>query len=265
MPISALYPATLPLYRRVGFEQAGYWMEYRLALARIDVPSSKLAVRPLEEKDMDAVKRCYRQVSMGFDGYLDRGEYVWNRVTNPRAGAANGFVIDSPDGRGVAGYVFLRQGAAGEHAARCAPDLDICAATPTAASRLLNFLSEFISVGEDVVFNGGPLHPLMPLLGEQKFRMQFKEYWMVRILDVARALTERGYLPGVHGEVHLDVGDELFPENAGRYVLIVADGRAGMVQRGGNGSVTAEHCACRWLRCTLGLCDGARAQGAGED
>jgi predicted acetyltransferase len=77
---------------------------------------------------------------------------------------------------------------------------------------------------------------LMPLLGEQKFRMQFKEYWMVRILDVARALTERGYLPGVHGEVHLDVGDELFPENAGRYVLIVADGR-GMVQRGGNGSV----------------------------
>src|SRR5436190_10035299 len=82
--ISTLYPATLPLYRRVGFEQAGYWMEYRLPLSRIDVASSGLNVRPLEEKDMPSVKRCYQSVATGFDGYLDRGDYVWNRVTHPR-------------------------------------------------------------------------------------------------------------------------------------------------------------------------------------
>jgi hypothetical protein len=102
--------------------------------------------------------------------------------------------------------------------------------------RLLNFLGEFGSVGEEAVFHGGPLHPLTPLLGEQKFKMAFKEYWMVRILDVASALAARGYLPGVHGELHFDVGDDLFPENAGRYVLHVNDGR-GTVRRGGNGTV----------------------------
>ncbi len=80
-----------------------------------------------------------------------------------------------------------------------------------------------------------PLPPPL-LLGSRSSRCTSRNTGWCGSLDVARALTERGYLPGVHGEVHLDVGDELFPENAGRYVLIVADGR-GMVQRGGNGSV----------------------------
>src|ERR1051325_739282 len=236
VPISTLYPATLPLYRRVGFEQAGYWMEYRLPLSRIDGPSSGLQVRPLhEEQDMAAAKACYRGMACGFDGYLDRGDYVWNRITNPRQGAATGFAIDATDGKGLAGYAFIRQ----ERLPSMRHDVhvtDLCAATPTAAARLLNFLSEFGSVGEEAVFFGGPLHPLTALLGEQKFKMTFKEYWMVRILDVAAALTMRGYMAGVSAEVHLDVGDELFPENAGRYVLRVADGR-GTVQRGGNGTV----------------------------
>jgi predicted acetyltransferase len=234
-PISALYPATLPLYRRVGFEQAGYWMEYRLPISRIDVPSPGLSVRPLSEKDMPAVKQCYRHIAQGFDGYLDRGEYIWSRITNPHQGEATGFVIDSPDGRGLAGYCFIRQ----ERLPSQRHDVhatDLCASTPTAAARLLNFLGEFASVGEEAVFFGGPLHALTPLLGEQKFKMTFREYWMVRILDVAAALTARGYLPGVHAELHLDVGDELFPDNAGRYAVHVSDGHA-TVKRGGNGSL----------------------------
>jgi predicted acetyltransferase len=234
LPISTLYPATLPLYRRVGFEQAGYWMEYRLPLSRIDVPSSGLLVRPLEEKDLPAIKQCYKSVALGFDGYLDRGEYIWRRITHPRQGDATGFIIESPDGN-AAGYVFIRQ----ERLPSMRHDVhvtDICAATPTSAARLLNFLSEFGSVGEEAVFFGGPLHPLVQLLGEQKFKIAFREYWMVRILDVAAALSARGYLPGLHAEVHLDVGDDLFPDNAGRYVLSVSDGR-GKVHRGGNGTV----------------------------
>jgi predicted acetyltransferase len=235
VPICTLYPATLPLYRRVGFEQSGYWLEYRLPIARIDVAHSALRIRPMNDDDMQAVKDCYRHVAVGLDGYLDRGDYIWNRITHPRQGAATGFVIDSPDGAGLAGYVFIRQ----EKLPSQRHDVyltDICASTPTAAVRLLNFLSEFGSVGEEVVFYGGPLHPLTPLLSEQKFKMNFKEYWMVRILNVAKALEARGYLPGAHGEVHFDVGDELFPENSGRYVLHVNDGH-GTVKRGGSGSV----------------------------
>jgi predicted acetyltransferase len=235
VPISTLYPATLPLYRRVGYEQAGYWMEYRLPIARIDVQHSSLPVRPMEPEDLGDIKRCYSEVSRGIDGYLDRGEYVWGRILNPRQGPATGFVIDCADSVGVCGYVFIRQ----ERLATMRHDVhvtDICAATPTAGARLLNFLSEFASVGNDAVFYGGPLHPLTPLLGEQKYTMSFKEYWMLRVVDVRRALTTRAYLPNVRADLHLDIGDDLFPENAGRYLVHIREGHAA-VERGGTGSL----------------------------
>ena len=161
VPIAALYPATLPLYRRVGFEQAGYWMEYRLPISRIDVPSSPLQVRPLVDFDMEPVRLCYRQFALGLDGYLDRGDYIWSRVTHPRSGPASGFVIDAPDMDSVAGYVFIRQ----EKLPSQRHDVhltDICASTPTAAARLLNFLGEFASVGEEIVFTAVHSTLLLP-------------------------------------------------------------------------------------------------------
>ena len=46
---------------------------------------------------------------------------------------------------------------------------------------------------------------------------------MLRVVDVAAALSLRGYSPGVTGEVHFDVtADEVLPENAGRWVLRVS-------------------------------------------
>ena len=63
---------------------------------------------------------------------------------------------------------------------------------------------------------------------------------MVRVLDVASALAARGYLPGVSAEVHLDVtADEVLPENAGRWLLRVEDGR-GEATRGGRGAVRCD-------------------------
>src|SRR5262249_25447711 len=49
-----------------------------------------------------------------------------------------------------------------------------------------------------------------------------------------RALTERGYIEGVTDELHLDVRDDLIPENQGRFVLSIAGGK-GKVKRGGKG------------------------------
>ena len=59
-------------------------------------------------------------------------------------------------------------------------------------------------------------------------------HWMLRLVDVAAALAERGYPRGVRGEVDLEVRDDLLPWNHGRLTLEVADGVA-EVRRGGNG------------------------------
>jgi len=58
---------------------------------------------------------------------------------------------------------------------------------------------------------------------------------MLRVLDVARALTSRGWAPHVHLDLDLDVLDDVFPENAGRWTVRIAEGRA-EVARGGSGS-----------------------------
>src|SRR5262249_31986324 len=61
-----------------------------------------------------------------------------------------------------------------------------------------------------------------------------------RVLDVAAAMTARGFPPGVSGEVHVDVaGDDIVPENAGRWLLRVEDGRA-EVERGGRGTLRTD-------------------------
>ena len=58
--------------------------------------------------------------------------------------------------------------------------------------------------------------------------------WMLRIIDVRRALGERGYAPTHESELHLRVRDDLLPANDGAFVLRVSGGK-GEVESGGDG------------------------------
>lgn len=66
--------------------------------------------------------------------------------------------------------------------------------------------------------------------------MKLLYHWMLRVLDVPAALQARGYPAGFSGALHLDVDDDLFPENRGRFVLEVENGEA-EVRPGGDGDV----------------------------
>ena len=61
---------------------------------------------------------------------------------------------------------------------------------------------------------------------------------MIRVVDARKALTLRGYPPGVTATVELELEDDLVAANCGRLVLEVAEGRA-TVRDGGAGSVRA--------------------------
>jgi predicted acetyltransferase len=116
------------------------------------------------------------------------------------------------------------------------PDLacrDVAATTPSAARRLLGFLADHRSLAGRVSWRGAPNDPLLAQVQEQRdVRTEVRFVWMLRILDVPAAMAARGWAPGVAAEVHLDVSDDLFPENAGRWVLCVADGAATCERRG---------------------------------
>jgi len=62
------------------------------------------------------------------------------------------------------------------------------------------------------------------------------ERWMLRIVDVKAALEQRGYPAQLQAELHLELSDDVIPENTGRFVLTVADGQ-GAVSPGGSGEL----------------------------
>ncbi|WP_343073560.1 GNAT family N-acetyltransferase [Pyxidicoccus fallax] len=230
-PLSALYPATQPLYRRVGYEHAGARYEIRVKVPMIDVQERTLVLRAIEERDAEAITACYQRMARARHGWLARGSYVWERVRAPRAGMALGYLVEGSSG--VEGYVYLvRKQTTGWNQELIASDL--VATTPAAARRLLSFLGDHRSLAAEAVWFGGADDPLLLLLREQSYSVKLDMHWMIRVLDVAKALEARGWPQGLSGALHLEVEDDLFPENRGRFVLEVSDG-VGRVKRGGDG------------------------------
>ncbi|WP_224248084.1 GNAT family N-acetyltransferase [Hyalangium gracile] len=231
--LSVLYPATQPLYRRVGYEQAGARFEIRVQAHALDFSERSLQLRPIKASDQPAIQEVYRRYASTRQGYLDRGPYVWDRVLHPRKETAYGFLVEGANG--VEGYLYLVR--------RSKVDLqqelfltDFVALTPAAGRRLLSFLGDHRSLAREVVWTGAQVDPLLLLLPEQTYQVKLLFHWMLRVLDVPAALESRGYPQGVSGTLHFELEDELFPDNSGSFILEVSGG-AGHIRRGGGNSL----------------------------
>jgi len=235
--LSALYPATQTVYRRVGYERAGLKVRYKVATKAIDVRDRGAGVRRAAEADLPAAEACYRRRAAATNGNLDRGPYVWWRARGGREGGAHGYVAE--EAGVVTGYVWFVHLQTPDFI----PDLactDLVATTPGAARRLLGFFADHRSLAGSLSWLGAPNDPLAFQLREQaEIDHEIDMLWMLRILDLERALAGRGYAPEVRAELHLDVADDLFAENRGRFVVRIANGR-GVVERGGRGEVAID-------------------------
>ncbi|KFA93367.1 GNAT family N-acetyltransferase [Archangium violaceum] len=257
-PLASLYPATQPLYRRVGFEQSGSRQEIRVRLHGLDFQERTLALRPVTEADVPALRDVYRRYAQRQQGWIDRTAYTWNRVTHPRGETAYGYLVE---GRaGIEGYVYLTRRLVSQGLVQELNLTDIVALTPAAGRRLLSFLGDHRSMAQEVVWRGGPADPLLFQLREQTYEVKHLFHWMLRLLDVPAALQARGYPAGLSGALHLEVEDDLFPENHGRFVLEVENGEA-EVRRGGDGDVKLHVRALAPLY--SGFLSPAALQGAG--
>lgn len=237
VPLAALYPATLPYYQRAGFERAGVRVTYELPLAAIDVGERALDLVPAEPAHYAEIERAYERRARRTSGNLDRPGWMWTQKLEPSDRRSFRYLATHADQ--VEGYVVYTQGGRNDPLSV----LDLCVLTPDAGRRLLALFAGYRSMVEHVVWHGGPLDPLVYLLGEQltagvrpRVAVVRSLDWMLRIVDVAGALAARGYPPGLSAELHLDVSDDLLASNAGRITLTVADG-SGRVRPGGDGRI----------------------------
>ncbi len=232
--LSALYPATRHLYRRVGYELAGSRFRICLQLKNVDISDGGLEVRPIQPEDEATIEQVYREHARRTSGALDRTPDRWLRARQPQGETASGYLFHRGDK--VEGYVYFTQKRLKDSGFYTIHLSDLVALTPDAGRSVLSFLCSHRSLAEEAIWHGGPGGPLLTLLPEQSYTMSLHLDWMLRIVDVERALEARGYPAGVEAEAHFDVTDDTLPENNGRYVLRVSDGR-GTVDEGGDGKL----------------------------
>ncbi len=262
--LSALYASTQALYRQVGYEQGGVRCRITIQVRDIGVRAREPRVVPLTKDDQPAIAECYRRYASAHDGMLDRGDYVWKRVWSRREDEFHPFGVRGTGGE-IRGYLFLHQRRNKDTGRQDLILSDACANTHDASRRLLGFLGDFTTMGDSLTLFAGPLHPWLAIMPEQRFVVEHRELWMLRVVDAPKALAMRGYGPGIEGEAHLDIHDDLVGTNSGPLVLRVKGG-VGEVTRGGRGSVrasarglaalyTGAHSARSLIAC--GLADGS--------
>ena len=235
LPLSALYPATLPVYQRAGYERAGVRLTYELPIHAIDTVERGLDLIPIATGDYDEVYRLYEARARLTAGNLARPAWLWQRKLEPKDQPVFRYLV-ARDGQ-AEGYVVFTQGSRTEPVTV----LDACTLTPAAGRRLLTLFAGYRSTVEHLVWSGGPLDPFIYLLREQlagglrtHVTITRAFDWMLRLVDVPAALQARGYPPGPRADLHLDVRDDLLPTNSGPIVLTVEDGH-GQVRPGGAG------------------------------
>ncbi len=234
--ISVLYPATQPVYRRPGFEQAGVSLLYRIDPQAFGVHEQPLAIRKMTPDDYEAVHNVYTERARHESGQVDRDAWLWKRKIEPRIGKAFGYVVSRGDE--MEGYVVFTK----MHREAPFYDLyvnDMVALTVDAGRSLLSFLANHRSMSKRITWTGPPSDPLMLLTPEQNENKVERLAWMLRIVDVDRALEARGYAPHIDCQVHFEVRDDVLPHNNDRFVLEIADGQA-RVRRGGEGRLAID-------------------------
>jgi predicted acetyltransferase len=213
-PLSALYPATAPVYRSVGYEHAG--AQYRITLT--PGPLRTLAAGPVDVRragpdDAAEVTALLRRLhaEARHDGPIDRGEeQVRGYLESDRVYsylAEDGFLAYGWDGDD--GLVVHR----------------CVAGSAVTAGALWAVVGSGASIARTVRANVAPGDPLLWLLRDRSEDQMRRVSWMLRVLDAPAAVAGRGFPPAVSVDVPLLLQDESRPGNAGGWRLTVREGR----------------------------------------
>lgn len=232
VPISTLYPATQRLYRKAGYEQGGISSIWEVPTQSILVKEQPLPVGAITG-DHEIFHELYQQQAKLNNGFVERHQSLWERIFKPdEKETIYAYLIGSAEQ--PQGYIIFSQ-----HQDQDGSFIRVrdCAVLTTAAAQSFwSFLANHRSQIKNVRWKGSAIDSLTLLLPEQTAKQKSALRWMLRVIDVVKALEKRGYLPGIQAELHLEIQDDLLAENNGRFILSVANGR-GEVTRGGKGEM----------------------------
>jgi len=240
---AGLFPAAVALYRSVGFELAGGYVERRIPSAHLAAirGGRDVVVRPGTAADVAGVRACYDRIAATRSGYLDRPEELWRRKVPGDLAGLHLYVVDAARGpaptlTGYAAYRHVKARPPYDYSVRL---VELMADDPDVTAALWRVVGSSGTQAPHVFTIGPPDDPMflqLPMADPEAVRSEIR--WMVRLIDAPAAIAARGYRRSTMTRVDLEIIDEDAPWNAGRWVLEASDGSA-TLRRGGAGTVQA--------------------------
>jgi predicted acetyltransferase len=220
LPLSALYPATAPVYRAVGYEHAGarHLVTVRPGALRT-LGAGPVKVRRAGPDDAAEVVALLRRLHAEARdcGPIDRGEeYIRDILRDERV-----YSYLADDGFLAYGW---RDGNARLTVHRCT------AGSADTARALWAVVGSGSSIAETVRACVAPHDPLFWLLRDRSTEDVHRVSWMLRVLDAPAAIAARGFPAGVSAEVPIVIEDGPSQRHAGGWRLTVGGG-AGRLER----------------------------------
>ena len=227
-PLSVLFPATMTIYRSLGWEIAGHRYEAVL-------PSRALATLPRADVKAAAVRRPGPDDAAGVLEVIGRahreardcGPVAWDEGVVRRWLTRPGWYADRDRYAYLSRDGFLAYNWQQGHAEIVVGRLVAATAPDTAA--LWAVAASNASVAETVRAVVGPSDPIWWMLREQDANIAERESWMLRLLDAPAAIAARGF-PAMDLAAPLLIADDLRPANAGRWELTVRSGQGSLTR-----------------------------------
>jgi predicted acetyltransferase len=231
-PVSALYPATVPLYRSLGWEFAGGNYETTTPVSALATligpddaaagdfagPSAESGLRRAGPGDSAAVVETLGRVYRAL-GDCGPATHEPDLVAGWLEDAES-FAYLSDDG-------FLNYHWDGGHDS-IAVDL-LVAASPATAGAFWRILSSHGSMADTIRACLAPDDPVSWLTREHEAATRQSKGWMFRCLDAPAAVAARGFPATATASVRIELSDRIMPANSGSWDLEIT---------GGNGQLT---------------------------
>lgn len=232
LAISTLFPADHTLYCRYGYGAAAVWHHYSIAPTNLPYFDEVSSVRPFRQDDMSALRSLYRgtQLSQN-DGRLSRPKGVWQQFAQIKHPSIEQHLMVYDDD-GVTGYVkYLID------AKKNLRIHEMISHTDAAFRGLWAHVATRPEVMA-ITCSTSADEPLFHLLNVPVDSHHGNRGWifedifhgtstfMLRIINLAQALTERFYPADLQGNVTLKISDPHLPDNGEPLHFRIVDGRA---------------------------------------
>ncbi|MEQ1504476.1 MAG: GNAT family N-acetyltransferase [Myxococcota bacterium] len=229
-PLTALYASNQPLYRSVGYEQAGAHFHGVLRPRDIDVRETEGGRTTIATAaDRPEVEALYREHAINRPGHLDRGPYVWARLWHPLDGAQSHVALLRDERDKLEAYVQYTQLRRDEGLVMKVTDA--ASRTSRGWRRIWTHLRDASTIVSEIRLSTSPTDPLFVLQPHPYMKMTLYEPWMLRVIDPIAALEGRGYAKGQPERLTFKVVDPMMGDQS--LTMDVVDGRA-KVKKGGD-------------------------------